>query len=185
MHANMEYSEIYNSLYTSADYDNSECTDNSLKWDVLLRLISSLEFSTVLDLGCGRGYYLKKFMELNKNVIGVEFSSVCCNTYLKGIPHVNEDLETFLRKKDIYDLVICMDVLEHIEPKSLEKVIEGIRAVSKTAIIGVANHVDNIMGHDLHLITEGCPWWSKILNKFYDSVEEHIFSEKFYIFKCE
>jgi len=174
--------DIYNTLYDIAGY--GDLADNETKWETISILLPSIDYKTVLDLGCGKGFYLRKFLELDKVVFGVEFSKICCGNFLKDIPHVCADIKDFCKNKKTYDLVLCMDVLEHIEPEDIEETIRGISKKSNYAIIGVANHRDVILDFDLHLIIQNKTWWESKLTYFYDRVNTIIFSDKFYFFKC-
>jgi 2-polyprenyl-3-methyl-5-hydroxy-6-metoxy-1,4-benzoquinol methylase len=75
---------------------------------------------------------------MGKEVLGVELSSVCCIKHIKDLPHVCSNIEDFSKHSNkLYDLVLCMDVLEHIAPDTVEGLIEEIRSLSSTAIYGV------------------------------------------------
>lgn len=181
-----EYKNVYDILYKETDYDDLERSDNASKWEIISKLISDLKFNSVVDLGCGRGYYLKKFIEMGKNAIGVELSHICCDKYLKDLPHECSDIENFsLLSSRIYDLVLCMDVMEHIAPDKVENMIKSIRSLSGIAIFGVANHKDTMLGFELHLTIEDSNWWEEMFKKFYKNVEIFIFSEKFCFFNCQ
>lgn len=180
-----EYNNVYDLLYRETEYDIVGQTNNEEKWGIISKLISNIKFNTVVDLGCGRGYYLKKFIEMEKESLGVELSKICCEKYLKDLPHVCSDIENFsVNNNKKYDLVVCMDVMEHIDPDKVEQTIKGIRPLSDVAIFGVANHVDNELGFELHLTVEDSIWWEERFKKFYAIVETLIFSERFYYFKC-
>lgn len=177
-------SEIYDILYKEQNYNSLEATNNENKWEEICRLLSAWKFDTLTDLGCGRGYYLRKFLELGKNVFGVEFSKECCDKYLKDVPHINKDISKYCATGGRCDLVFCMDVLEHIEPKHIDEVLKGTSRLSDRALFGVANHKDEFQGQDLHLIIEDSIWWQQKLSNFYKNVEVSIFSDRFYFFKC-
>jgi SAM-dependent methyltransferase len=178
--------DVYDTLYSEADYDDPIESNNAIKWEIILKLLSGLEYKTVVDLGCGRGYYSKKFIEMGKDVIGVELSSVCCTKHLNDLPHVCSSIENFsIQNNKVYDLVLCMDVLEHIAQDKIEALIGGIGSLSNTAIYGVARHKDVILGFDLHLIIEDTNWWEDILKRFYKNVEIISLSERFFFFKCK
>lgn len=180
-----EYKNVYEILYRESDYDDLERSDNARKWEIISKLISDIEFNNMVDLGCGRGYYLNKLLEMEKEVLGVELSAICCEKYLGELPHVCSSIDDFCAEKNrTFDLVLCMDVMEHIDPGKIDDMIEGIRSLSGTAIFGVANHKDVMLGFDLHLTIEGPNWWEDKFSKYYKNVETLIFSEKFYFFKC-
>ncbi|MDZ4824150.1 MAG: class I SAM-dependent methyltransferase [Flavobacteriales bacterium] len=78
----------------------------------------------ILDAGSGFGqysYYLSRFSD-KYSILGVDVKTdqVCeCNSFFQAIGRQNvmfkvDDLTTF-RKENCFDLVVCVDVMEHIE----------------------------------------------------------------------
>ncbi len=69
------------------------------------------------------------------------------------------------------DLVICCDVLEHVEPYCLDEVLDDLRRLSNKAVLlavctgpGNRNLRD---GRNTHLIIESAEWWlPRILQRF-------------------
>jgi len=61
------------------------------------------------------------------------------------------------------DLVVCTDVLEHIEPECLDDVLDDLRRVTrKVGFFVIANRpAKKILpdGRNAHLIQEGIDWW--------------------------
>jgi hypothetical protein len=70
------------------------------------------------------------------------------------------------------DLVTCIDVLEHIEPASLDAVLSEISSISKrlaflTVHTGPAKKV-LMDGRNAHLIQESTSWWLSRFEPFFD-----------------
>ena len=111
-------------------YDNEEYLDKNINWhqedspyksSFVKRIIekNNLTFHTCLDLGCGAGLVTeclaREFPE--KNFIGNDFSADAKRFWkkrmqLSNLSFSNNDL---FSSKEIYDLVVCLDVFEHIE----------------------------------------------------------------------
>ncbi|MDP4266267.1 MAG: class I SAM-dependent methyltransferase [Bacteroidota bacterium] len=81
--------------------------------------------TTILDAGFGFGQYSYYLHTLNKkwNITGIDVKEEQvkdCNEFFnkigagKSVKFIEGDL-TLLNKKDLYDLVVCVDVMEHIE----------------------------------------------------------------------
>jgi hypothetical protein len=109
---------------------------------------------TVLDYGCGKGM-LKKAL---------------------GNPDWMREYDPAVPGKDtrpeIADLVICTDVLEHIEPELLDNVLTHIiRVTAKAALLIIATRPagKNLPdGTNAHKIIENDDWWrAKLEEKFF------------------
>lgn len=76
------------------------------------------------------------------------------------------------------DLVVCIDVLEHIEPELLDNVLDDLRRITTnlaffTIHLGPAKKTLKD-GRNAHLIQESVDWWKEKLNKFeIIQVQEH------------
>lgn len=86
---------------------------------LILQLIAPLDFESVLDVGCGQGALLveieKRFPQVKLH--GVDLSSRAIELAASRVPRAEFwtfDLECE-RLKGTFDLVICSEVLEHIE----------------------------------------------------------------------
>jgi hypothetical protein len=107
---------------------------------------------SVLDYGCGKGYLAK------------------------NLPFPIWEYDPAIPGKDLSprpaDLVVCADVLEHIEPEKLLVVLDDLRRCIKQVGYFVihtgpaAKHYAD--GRNTHLIQQKRPWWEKKLGKFFE-----------------
>lgn len=109
-------------------------------WNIILRYISKLEFLSVIDIGCGNGFLLQQMHSLYPSVkfSGTEYSELAIHNLCMRLPEMEFqylDLSrNFIDQK--YDLVICADVLEHIDDD--EKALMNLRNMTgRYAIIAV------------------------------------------------
>jgi len=122
-----------------------------------------IEHPSVLDYGCGKGELARK------------------------LPFPIWEYDPAIPGKDVpprsANLVVCTDVLEHIEPDMIDSVIADLArctlsgaylVIATTAAIKVLED-----GRNAHLIQEGEKWWRKKLEKFFviDSVRLDEFKE--------
>ena len=86
-----------------------------------------------LDIGVGGGRYTMYLVKRGINTIGID-------TGINLLKWASERVDaTFIRasvtdlpfKKEVFDLVICIELLHHFEDEVLEKVLEEIRGVIK------------------------------------------------------
>ena len=120
--------------------------------DVVLKLSESMDTKSILDYGCGKGLLAK------------------------NLPFPIWEYDPAIPGKDTpprpADLVVCTDVLEHIEPDLLDNVLQDIaRCMIKTAYCIIATFPAGKTlpdGRNAHLIQEGADWWRNRLEKFFD-----------------
>ncbi len=106
----------------------------------------------VLDYGCGKG-------------------SLAATMRRTGAFHVRE-YDPGIRGKDGYqlpaDLVVCTDVLEHVEPECIDRTLREIRKLTKKLLFAVistrpAGHILHD-GRNAHFIVQPNDWWLKMLH---------------------
>jgi len=135
-------------------------------------VLEHLSFKSVLDVGCGPGYSLIKFLIHGKKVMGTEVCTHLMNTALIGLN--NNGVITVARASylpfdnDSYDLVYCTDVLEHIPEQDCEQSIkELIRVAAKYIYVSVSTVPANFHKElGLHETVKPAQWWYDIFNKF-------------------
>lgn len=120
------------------------------------RLVRHYGAESVLDYGCGKRTLWRACRRL-RNEVRWENYDPC----LEGLdaPPVPADL------------VLCCDVLEHVEPDCLDEVLDDLRRLSKkAALLAVCTGPGNRNlpdGRNTHLIIENAEWWlPRILQRF-------------------
>ena len=122
--------------------------------DTVLKMMESTKLRSVLDYGCGKGYLGKA---LAKHGLPIW-------EYDPAIPGKDESPRAA-------DLVVCTDVLEHIEPDRLPWVLDDLRrCVRQVGFLVVHTGAAKKTlpdGRNTHLIQQGEAWWRKTLGKFF------------------
>jgi len=119
----------------------------------VINLCKSYQTGDVLDYGCGK-------QTLNGAIEGLDVAGYDpCITGLDEIP-------------EPHDLVVCTDVMEHIEPEHLDAVLDDLRRVTRKALfMTVATRPAKKVladGRNAHLIQEDYTWWlPKIWKRFH------------------
>lgn len=117
----------------------------------VLQLAESLKTKNILDYGCGKG------------------------RLARGIPWAISEYDPAIAGKTESpkpaDLVVCTDVLEHIEPDKLVAVLDDLRRCVRsigyfTINTGPAKKY-LADGRNTHLIQRNKEWWAKMLSKFF------------------
>ena len=155
----MVISEYYKSQLLALHAGRTKWGASAQRWlDDTVRFGERLQAKTVLDYGCGKGL-LKVRLEANG-------FTVC--EYDPGIPGKDSP-------PAIADMVVCLDVLEHVEPDHLEAVLADIKRLSfKGALLVVALYPSGTIlpdGRNSHLIVESPEWWVQKIEGVFGPVE--------------
>jgi len=139
----------------------------------LISLIAPLNPQKILDAGCGEGFTLSKFYELKigQNLEGIDASYDAIGIGKKLYPYLDikvGDIYNLPYPDNSFDLVTCMEVLEHLENpgKALSEV---ERVSSKYVLLTVPNEplftIFNYTrwGQDIGHINK---WSSSLFEKF-------------------
>jgi len=109
----------------------------------LISLAKPLKAETILDAGCGEGFTMDKLLknEVGKKIEGVEYSKDAITLGKKLFPRLTikqGSVYDLPYKDNSFDLIICTEVLEHLEtPAGTLK--EILRVSKKYLIISVPN----------------------------------------------
>lgn len=114
--------------------------------DAVSELVEMSGAKTLLDYGCGSMRNLAKVLD--------------CDVVYEGY---DPAVPAFAGDPDAADLLVCIDVLEHIEPAFLDAVLDHMRSKSK-ALAFITVHTGPAAktlsdGRNAHLIQEPAAWW--------------------------
>ena len=97
-------------------------------------IIRSLKPRTVFDAGCALGFLVEAFWDRGVVAKGVDISEF-------AISQVRRDMQPYCKQSSLtapiegkYDLVTCIEVLEHLLPEQTETVIANITAAADTVL---------------------------------------------------
>ena len=119
------------SIYRSGEYTNKNpdyhSEDSSWKWLNFHRVLEKnkdqfniSEFKNIAEIGCGVGQILQnakvsKIFNENVNFEGWDINPDAIETAKKLSPNISFHADDMFNNSDIYDLIICADVFEHVE----------------------------------------------------------------------
>lgn len=111
---------------------------------MVVNLCKAYKSADILDYGCGK-------QTLNEAIQGIDIAGY--DPCIEGLDAAPEP----------HDIVVCTDVMEHIEPEHLDNVIDDLARVTKTALlVSIATRpAVKILadGRNAHLIQEDHRWW--------------------------
>ncbi len=115
----------------------------------IMALAMSLQTQDVLDYGCGK--------------------STLANNLPFAIKQYDPAIPKYATLPEPADVVVCTDVLEHIEPEFLGEVLDHLKVLTKRkgffliSTVAAEKHLSD--GRNAHLIIEDARWW---LNALWD-----------------
>ena len=107
---------------------------------------------TILDYGCGQG---------------------SLGRALRGLGYEVRDYDPAIPGKDVppppADLVVCTDVLEHIEPACIDAVLDDLKRVTRKALFVVIalTPAGKVLpdGRNAHILLRPADWWADMLGR--------------------
>jgi len=115
-------------------------------FNVIFNELRGLEIDSVLDVGCGEGFTLKKLKEkgilrqgsgqVGQKFVGIDASKEAISLGKKENPELNLEIGDIYKLKftdKSFDLVLCNEVFEHLE--NPEKALAELKRVSKKFIL--------------------------------------------------
>ena len=144
----MLISEAYREQNRQLHESNPMYGASGVRWaDTIESLAEALKTRDVLDYGCGKQMLKKKL------------------PYITGYDPAIDGLDD---EPSPATLVVCTDVLEHVEPGCLDAVLDDLHRVTGTTLfctVGIGPAKKKLPdGRNAHLIQESHQWW---LEKFF------------------
>lgn len=172
----MDYKKTYTHLFETKDYSIHGI--NELRYQISNDYVKKNNVQNMVDIGSGRGILLDL---LNKENPNLKILSTDLNKFhnlnfdFKEIDLSNKD--TFFNIDNKFQLLTCLDVLEHLEKHCIEDVFKWFSEVSENQVLTIANHSEILHGEEIHLIQEDMSYWVPIVSKYFDIVhkEEKVF----------
>ena len=128
---------------------------------------------TLIDLGCGTGRAGAELAEAGFEVTLMDFADNCLDFKVKqkGLPFIRGNLWSPWKGAGRFDYGYCCDVLEHIPPDKVDKVLRRIFAHCDRVFLNIHFGPDNfgkVVGHPLHLTVQPFVWWLAKLGEYGD-----------------
>jgi len=127
----------------------------------IFKLIKENNVKTILDYGCGKAKF-HSILFNNKKVpgspMGIEIS--------KYDPAV---VEYASKPNGTYDLVLCIDVMEHIQEDKVDEVLKDIFSYSNNVFLTITCYPANqvlLNGKNAHYTIKEPEWWQEKLKPY-------------------
>ncbi|MEJ5265591.1 MAG: methyltransferase domain-containing protein [Bacteroidales bacterium] len=126
-------------------------TYNTISAEIVVPVIIDIfKPSSVIDVGCGNGSWLKVFENQNVHITGIENSHIInAETFIDKNKIIITDLESDFQHNRTYDIVLCLEVAEHLSEKYAKKFIQKLCTLGDIIVFSAAvpaqggyNHVN-------------------------------------------
>ena len=180
-----DYLRIYNEVFSNKNYNAHLWTEPRFLF--VIRALKRTPVSSLIDIGAGHGVLLAMVHRQN---IRTALTAVDLNNYhhLKYVAHVNADITKAGDRGRImgrYDILTCLDCLEHMEEEYLSNIFNMFLSLSNKFIFSIANHSGIIDGIELHKIQKPYTYWTEKLSEFFDiTFFEALYDGRLYLYKC-
>lgn len=121
----------------------------------------------VLDFGCGTGRAALALSRAGCDMLCIDFADNCRDEEAMALPFLQWDLMQPMPPHAHYG--ICTDVMEHIPPGDVLRVVENIMAAADSVFFQISTVPDvmgALIGQDLHLTVMPHAWWKETLSRF-------------------
>lgn len=147
-------------VYDSTFYDviRSGCQDSAEV--VVPVLIDRFKPSTVVDVGCGEGWWAHEFAQHGCSVVGVDGSHV--ESSILGGRFVVADLSEPLPELVRFDMSICLEVAEHLPASRSTSFVADLCRLADIVVFSAATPHQGGAGHI------NCQWPSYWARRFAD-----------------
>jgi len=127
---------------------------------------------SVLDLGCGVGHYGYVFQEFfGCTYLGIDKSEWATKNSPYDINIEVSDITKFNNKtihNDTWDLILCIDILEHVDEDKLDNVLKSIYNKANSFIFSIPFEGNpNLHADPTHKIKRSKDWWLSKLTKYF------------------
>ncbi len=156
-------SDEYRKLNTQLHEENKHYGNNGAVYlDFVVSLIRQLKTQDVLDFGCGK--------------------SALANNLPFPIKQYDPAIPKYAELPEPAELVVCTDVIEHIEPEYLDNVLAQIKSLTNKLcymVISIAPAWKTLPdGRNAHLIIESYDWWWVKIREYFDILNFQHFTNR-------
>jgi hypothetical protein len=179
----MDYKKTYEQSFENTNYNLH--SDQEFRFQYVINALHQIKAGSVIDISSGRGNLINVIKNFDPKISVTSTDLKKFHNY--DVPFFEVNLcepETFKNiEPNKFDLLTCLDVMEHIEKGCIENVLRTFSEISRFSVLTIANHSDILNGVELHIIQENLTYWKPIISKYFVILDqqEH-YNGRLYLF---
>jgi len=110
-------------------------------YDLIFRFMNK-DTMSILDVGCGKGFTMKiikkRFRRKRIFTVGVDQFAPYLRYCMKEMTHdilINTNIESLPFKDKSFDVILCLEVIEHLKKEDALRIIENLRKLARKQVI--------------------------------------------------
>ena len=123
-----EFTTFYETLKCRANIRPTDCSEASLRW--IIEKLDLHKNKTLLDVGCGRGLCMDRFLKLGLDVTGCDIYPAADSR--SAARYVQGNVENLPFDNRSFDVVTCFHTLEHV--RRLSTALAELKRVTKNQL---------------------------------------------------
>lgn len=161
----MDYNKIYGELFNGNHYNSH--LNSEPRFQYVYEFLINNDIKSIGDFGSGRGNLIELILNHNSSYNLHSYDLKKFHTFDVPFAEINLcDLK--VKTTDIkYDLITCLDVMEHLNKECVDNVLEFYSMNSTYTILTIANHSDIQNDVELHIIQENLDYWIPLIEKYF------------------
>jgi SAM-dependent methyltransferase len=125
------------------------------------RIVTQFNPRTVLDAGCAKGFLVHVLRERNVEAYGIDVSEYAIANAVESVrPHVRVASMTEPLDRR-YDLITCIEVIEHVPPDQVEAAVATLAAATDTVLLSTTGEPEHY-GEPSHTTMKGAEDWAAL-----------------------
>jgi len=161
-----------------ADGDRYNANPDHDRFTVAEAFVRRCTGKSLLDVGTGRGHFFNRMVRAGFDTYGVEPSATARarlgeRTIVPGYSHAIPFSSAH------FDIVVCLDVLEHVPDRFVVPSLEEIARVARgVVVLSLADHEDIVDGERLHISQRPFPAWRALIEPLFTIIDAQVVCSK-------
>jgi SAM-dependent methyltransferase len=149
--------------YDQGFFDEQRLQAHRSAREIVPIIVDLIQPRSVIDVGCGGGAWLSIFKEHRvREVLGIDGAWAECNTELSPDEFVSYDLTQSIQLNRTFDLVVCLEVAEHLPEPSAQVFVRSLVRLGPVVLFSAAIP---LQGGTLHVNEQWPEYWARFFQE--------------------